>query len=56
MPQPAAFRASRQPRQQADRLSIPSAVQAQLKGDLMRIGVITVVMVAVLGALTVVLG
>ena len=56
MPQPAAFRVSRQSRQQADRLSIPSAVQAQLKGDLMRIGAITVVMVAVLGALTVVLG
>ncbi len=56
MPQPAAFRVSRQSRQQADRLSIPSAVQAQLKGDLMRIGAITVVMVAVLGVLTVVLG
>ncbi|PZC46583.1 MAG: hypothetical protein C1O27_001725 [Chloroflexi bacterium] len=55
--QPAsAFRTSRQGRQQIDRLSIPTVVQARFKGDLFRIAAIAVVMAAILGALTVVLG
>jgi hypothetical protein len=55
--QPAsAFRTSRQNRQQIDRLSIPTVVQAQFKGDLFRIAAISVVMAAILAGLTVVLG
>lgn len=55
--QPAsAFRTSRQSRQQIDRLSIPTVVQAQFKGDLLRVAAISVVMAGILAALTVILG